>query len=137
MSVVVAYSADAFGRAALDHAAAEAVRRDSDLVVVNVSKGQALVDTRFAGDEEITALQSRLEAAGVRVSIRHDVVPDVAEAVLTAAAETAAVLIVVGIRHRSPVGKALMGSVAQRVILDAEVPVLAVKPSLDEGSRAR
>ena len=36
--------------------------------------------------------------------------------------------VVVGLRHRSPVGKMLMGSVAQRILLDADVPVLSVKP---------
>jgi len=34
----------------------------------------------------------------------------------------------VGIRPRSPVGKAVIGSVAQRIVLDAPCPVLAVKP---------
>ena len=36
-------------------------------------------------------------------------------------------LLVLGARRRSPVGKALMGSVAQTIILDASVPVLVVK----------
>ncbi len=77
----------------------------------------------------IAALRDRLEADGLEFEIRHDVVPDVAEAVLAAAEECAADVIVVGVRHRSPVGKLLLGSVAQRVILDAPCPVLAVKPA--------
>ena len=36
-------------------------------------------------------------------------------------------LIVIGLRHRTAVGKLLMGSVAQRILLDARCPVLAVK----------
>ena len=36
-------------------------------------------------------------------------------------------LAVVGIHRRSPVGKALLGSTAQRVLLDAPCPVLAVR----------
>ena len=49
---------------------------------------------------------------------RRDCDPDVAQAVLEVARETDAALIVVGVRHRSPVGKALMGSVGQRILLD-------------------
>ena len=36
-------------------------------------------------------------------------------------------LLVLGARRRSPVGKALLGSVAQTIILEASVPVLVVK----------
>jgi len=36
-------------------------------------------------------------------------------------------LLVVGVRKRSPIGKVVLGSIPQRLILDATVPVLSVK----------
>lgn len=127
--VVAAYSADDYGRAAVQHAEAIARTAGARLVVVNATRGDSLVDDRYAHEDEIAALRNRLTAEGLEVEIRRDVVPDVAEAVLEAAEKNAADVIVVGVRHRTPVGKLLLGSVAQRVILDAPCPVLAVKPA--------
>ena len=42
--------------------------------------------------------------------------------------EVAAEALVIGIRHRSQVGKMLMGSVATRLLMEAPCPVIAVKP---------
>ena len=44
-----------------------------------------------------------------------------------AADETSADVLVIGVRRRSPVGKLVMGSVAQTILLDADYPVLAVR----------
>ena len=129
MSIVVAYSADRYGAAALEHAAGLARKDRTRLVVVNATLGSSLVDSRFAHDADIAALQDELAAEGLDVVVRHDVVDDVADAVIAAADEEQATLIVVGIRHRTPVGKLLLGSVAQRIILEAHCPVLAVKPA--------
>jgi nucleotide-binding universal stress UspA family protein len=127
--VVVAYSADDYGRAAVEHAESIARGARARLVVVNATRGDSLVDDRYAHEDEIVALRDRLATDGLEVEIRRDVVPDVADAVLAAAAQCAAELVVVGVRHRTPVGKLLLGSVAQRVILDSPCPVLAVKPA--------
>jgi nucleotide-binding universal stress UspA family protein len=128
-NVVAAYSADDYGRAAVEHGEAIARTSGARLVVVNATRGDSLVDARYAHEDEIAALRDRLVADGLDVDIRRDVVPDVAEAVLDAAEACSADVIVVGVRHRTPVGKLLLGSVAQRVILDAPCPVLAVKPA--------
>jgi nucleotide-binding universal stress UspA family protein len=130
MSIIVAYSPDPYGRAALDHGVSEAELRQTRLVVVNATRGDSLVDARFAHEDEITHVLDRLEARGIEVKVRRDVVPDIADAVLDVAREEGGTLVVVGVRHRSPVGKMLLGSVAQRVILDSTCPVLAVKPAV-------
>lgn len=132
MSVVVMYSPDEFGRAALAYGATEAGRRQERLVVVNPTRGDAYVDNKFAHEDELESLHAALDRLEVASEIRHDVVPDIAGAVLDAARETDASLIVVGIRPRTPVGKLFLGSVAQRLILDATCPVLAVKPDGSE-----
>jgi nucleotide-binding universal stress UspA family protein len=52
---------------------------------------------------------------------------DVADDLIAVAEEVAADFIVIGLRRRSPVGKLILGSNAQRILLDAPCPVLAVK----------
>jgi nucleotide-binding universal stress UspA family protein len=52
-----------------------------------------------------------------------------AEDLVAVAEEHGADLLVIGLRRRSPVGKLILGSQAQRVLLDAPCAVLAVKAS--------
>lgn len=130
MTVLVAYSADVYGEAALEHGVAEATRDGEPLVVVNVTRGDAYVDTRYAGDEASSALRARLDALPLPAELRQSMSGDVAEEILAVADEVDPRVVVVGVRRRTPLGKLVMGSVAQRLILDAECPVLAVKPTL-------
>ena len=50
-----------------------------------------------------------------------------AEDLISIAEDSDAELIVIGLRRRTPVGKLILGSNAQRILLDAPCPVLAVK----------
>ncbi len=128
MTVVVGYIPGELGEAALDAAVEEAARRDTGVVVVNTTRADRLVDPRYAQPEEMAALAERLAAAGVPVEVRHFTSSDLAATdVLRTAQEVAAELIVIGLRHRTPVGKLLLGSTAQTILLDASCPVLAVK----------
>jgi nucleotide-binding universal stress UspA family protein len=126
VTVVVGYIPDEYGEAALETALTEARRRGLKLVVVNTSKGDALVDAKFATQDTLRELEGRF--GDLEHEVRQTVGLDVAEELLKVADEVGAELLVIGMRHRTPVGKLLMGSVAQRVLLDARVPVLAVKP---------
>lgn len=128
MSVVVAYTPDAYGETALSHGATEAKGRKTGLVVVDATKGDASVDARYADAEEMQVMLGGLSESGIDVTVRRDATADLAQLVVEVARETNASLVVVGVRYRSPVGKALMGSVAQRIVLDAPCPVLTVKP---------
>jgi nucleotide-binding universal stress UspA family protein len=71
----------------------------------------------------VRAASEVLEEAGVEYEVTESS-GDPAEAIIDAADEADADLIVIGGRKRSPAGKALFGSVTQTVILNAGRPVL-------------
>ena len=115
--IVVGYSAKPEGRAALERSLAEARLRGSRLIVVHTSP-----------ESEVAELTAELDQAAVAYEVAASMDGlDPAEELISAANRTAAEFIVIGLRRRSPVGKLLLGSNAQRVLLDAGCPVLAVK----------
>lgn len=124
--IVVGFIATAEGRAALEAAVAEARRREEQLqVMVHAPRGSDQSDLDDAVAEARQLLQDSGADFEVQELQRGD---DVAEALMGAAETTAASLIVIGLRRRSPLGKLILGSNAQRILLDAPCHVLAVKP---------
>lgn len=133
MTVAVAYAGGESSKAALRIAVEEARRRRMTLVVINATLGSDYESPRFTGPESIRDLESRLRGSGVNYVIRQPVSTDVAEGVLDEAERVRASLLVVGLRRRSAVGKAILGSIAAQIVLDARVPVLAIPPAMVEG----
>ncbi|MBO0898866.1 universal stress protein [Cellulomonas sp. zg-ZUI22] len=127
MTVVVGWTPDARGHAALVRGAREARVHGEQLLVVNATTGTAAVDDRYAGADDVADVRTLLALLDVEAEVRQPVVRDVPDALLGIADEVGASMLVIGIRHRSPVGKFLLGSTAQRILLDARCPVLAVK----------
>lgn len=126
--IVVGYVPSPQGEAALRAALVEAGRRGARLHVVNASNAEAYVDNGLADGEQIAGLRRRLAESGVHHAVEQSVGRmDPAEEIVGAAERLEAGLVVIGLRRRTPVGKLLMGSTAQRVLLQAPCPVLAVK----------
>ena len=73
-------------------------------------------------------IEERLANCGVEFELTQPVGVDAAEELLTTMERDDAELLVIGIRHRNPVGKLLLGSVSQQLLLECQKPVLAVKP---------
>ncbi len=129
-TIVVGYVPKPEGQAALRRAAEEALLRDAKLVVVNSHRGGREFDRDDAirSEGELEAIRNQLTEAGVAHEIRQLVRGmDPADDLIQVAADVQADFIIIGLRRRSPVGKLILGSNAQRVLLDAPCPVLAVK----------
>jgi nucleotide-binding universal stress UspA family protein len=129
-TIVVGYVPKAEGRAALRRGAEEARLRNSRLVVINSHRGGREFDREEAIEAEshLEEVRDELTKSGVEHEVRQLVRGlDPAEDLIGVAEEIGAELIVIGLRRRSPVGKLILGSNAQRVLLDAACPVLAVK----------
>jgi nucleotide-binding universal stress UspA family protein len=130
VAVVVGYVPTKEGRAALRRAAEESLLRHSRLIVINSSRGGKDFDAEEAVrfESELRTIEGRLDAAGVNHEVRQLVRGnDPSEDLIAVAEEVGAEFIVIGLRRRTPVGKLILGSNAQRILLDASCPVLAVK----------
>jgi len=123
MTIIAAYQQTPEGQAAVLRAVEEAELRKTDLVVVTApAHGQDSISSLA----ELDALPASGPAAVVRPAVRPD---HLADEIVDLATEISADMIVIGLRRRSPVGKLLLGSAAQDILLDATVPVLAVRAS--------
>ena len=117
MTVMTAVAEGREGDHAVAAGVAEARLLDTDLVLINL-RLQALDNSSLPADLTITIVErsgptDRDPAESVLDEI--DARPDIDR-------------LVIGVRRRSPVGKALLGSVSQRLLLESPVPVIAVKP---------
>lgn len=132
MKILVGYTPTPEGRAALRRAAEEAQLRGAELGIVYylrvaVAMGDVAGEFR-AVEAALEQRRAELEGDGLTVTVRASMGARSASSELLDAAEKEDVaLIVIGLRKRSPVGKLVMGSTAQEILLEANCPVLAVK----------
>ncbi|MFO8076987.1 MAG: universal stress protein [Actinomycetota bacterium] len=130
MKILVGFLTTPEGRAALERAAAEARHHGGTLVLVHSMRGGARDEDEeaLAYADALEEAESRLRAEGLDVEVRRLVRGQTpSEDLLDVAKEDDVDLIVIGLRRRSPVGKLVLGSNAQDILLRADCAVLAVK----------
>lgn len=121
MTIVVAYADTSPGHAAVAAAVAESSREQETVVLVPAVRGEAVPDL-----DEVALTWPEITG---RVEVELGDLGDPSDNVVQVAQRREARLVVLGLRARTPVGKLVFGSTAQRILLDATCPVLAVKPA--------
>lgn len=119
MTIVVAYADTPPGHAAMS-ASAEAATEGEAVIVVLAIRGEVPPD--------VADVEARWPELSGRVEVDRADLGDPSDAVVQVAQRRDARLVVLGLRERSAVGKMIFGSTAQRILLGATCPVLAVKP---------
>lgn len=119
MTVVIARSKTPESEAALAAGLQEADRRGEDAVIFHLD------------GEQLDPDGPQLNGVAITHRFPQPRGRDATGDLLDVAEEVNASLIVVGIKHRSPVGKLFLGSSAQQLLLEANAPVLSVKAHED------
>ena len=128
MAIIVGYTPTPEGEAALEHAVMGASAHTEDLAVINVSATSNPPEKTFTTERDLAHVDGALSRSGVPFTIRLLVRgKDAAQQIVELASEVVASLIVIGLRHRTAVGKLLLGSNSQQILLDAACPAVAVK----------
>ncbi len=126
MTILVAYVARPEGQAALEKGIEIATRRNERLVVVNAGAGgrdESLIDG-YEGERLAERLLALPIEAELKQFVRGNSTIEEIEALVE---ELEVSVLIIGLRKRSPVGKLLLGSMAQDILLNVTCPVLAVK----------
>lgn len=128
MTILVAYAPRPEGQAALDKGIEIAKRRQERLVVVNASPGGTQDDPSKSDVQDVERVEKLLADAGLDAEFKQFVRGKSAVTEIEEMVESLQVtLLIIGIRKRSAVGKLILGSVAQDILLSVPCPVLAVK----------
>jgi len=128
MTILVAYAPRPEGEAALQKGLEIAKRRDEHLIVVNASPGGTGEDSSKADVQDVERVEKILADSGASAEFKQFVRGKSALDEIEDLVESRSVsLLVIGLRQRSKVGKLIMGSVAQDILLSVPCPVLAVK----------
>lgn len=128
MTVLVAYVPRPEGQAALDKGIEIATKDNEQLVVINAGPGGRSEDPNVVSGYEVERVEERLARLPIKAELKvfvrgNSAIEEIEELVQT----LQVTVLVIGLRKRNPVGKLLLGSMAQDILLNVPCPVLAVK----------
>ncbi|QXL85168.1 universal stress protein [Comamonas sp. NLF-1-9] len=128
MTVLVAYVPRPEGQAALDKGIELATQNNEQLVVINAGPGGRSEDPNVVSGYEVERVEERLASLPIKAELKvfvrgNSAIEEIEELVQTLPVS----VLVIGLRKRNPVGKLLLGSMAQEILLNVPCPVLAVK----------
>jgi nucleotide-binding universal stress UspA family protein len=130
VDIIVGYIFGTEAQAALERAIVEAQKHSARLIVVHSGKGglQETDEEVLAYSKALARIDDELNSAGIDHEVQEFILGhEPADDVVRVARERDADMIVIGLHRRTRVGKFLLGSTAQDVLLEADCPVLAVK----------
>jgi nucleotide-binding universal stress UspA family protein len=127
MAVVVGYTRTSEGVAALRFAVDEARAHGEELTVVHVDETEG-TDLPVSLEQDLDGVEQLLADAGVKGEVLREAQgTQVVGRILDVVDQVDARLLVIGLRRRSPLGKALLGSNSQQLLLQAPCPVVSVR----------
>ena len=128
MTILLAYVSRPEGRAALNKAIEISKERNEPLLIVNASPGGPQEDASLVPAFEVEEIEAELAAKGIQAEFKQYVRGNNAVDEINDMVETRDIsLLIIGLRKRTAVGKLLLGSVAQEILMTVSCPVLCVK----------
>ena len=128
MTILVAYVSRPEGQAALDMAIEMSKERNEALLVVNASPGGQQEDPTLTLAYEVEQVEALIAKQGISGEFKQFVRGKSAVEEINDLVETRDIsLVIIGLRKRSAVGKLILGSVAQEILMTVSCPVLCVK----------
>ena len=128
MTILVAYVSRPEGRAALDKAIELSKERQERMLIVNASPGGQQEDASLVPAYEVEQIEEQIAAQGLQAEFKQFVRGKNAVEEINDLVETGDIsILVIGLRKRTAVGKLILGSVAQEILMTVSCPVLCVK----------
>jgi nucleotide-binding universal stress UspA family protein len=98
------------------------------MLIVNASPGGQQEDASLAPGFEVEQIESQLAAQGIQGEFKQFVRGKSAVEEINDLVETRDIsVLIIGLRKRTAVGKLILGSVAQELLMTVPCPVLCVK----------